>query len=66
MKLINRELKNKIWEDVYDKVREHVPHYSPVREQIEKNLGWHRGDDLFGLKIYNPKWNIGNDLNETT
>ena len=67
MKLLNNELNHKIWSDVYDKVLKHSPYHSPVREQIRKNLGWWEDDSsLIRLKIYNPKSNIGNDLDETT
>ena len=64
MKLIKGELKDKIWDDVYGKVFEHAPWNSPVSQQIRKNLGWW-DDDLFRLKIDNPRWNIRDDLNET-
>ena len=66
MKLINDELKDKIWEGVRDKVFKHAPWNSPVRDQIGKNLGWWGDDGLFGLKIHNTKNIIGNDLDETT
>ena len=66
MKLINKELKGKIWDDVHDKVLKHVSYHSPVRDQIGKNLAWGWNNNLIRLKIDNPKMNIGNDLNETT
>ena len=66
MKLIKDELKNKIWNDVRDKVLEHSPCGSPVRNQIRKNFGlWRWDDSLIRLKIRNPKWNIIGDLDET-
>ena len=66
MKLIKDELDNKIWSNVYDKVLEHAPWNSPVREQIRKNFGWWEDDSsLIRLKIYNPKFNIRNYLDET-
>ena len=65
MKLIKGELKSKILNDVDDKVVEHAPWDSPVRNQIRKNFGWWDGDSLIMLKIYNPKVNIRNDLDET-
>ena len=61
MKLIKGELKNKIWTDVHGKVLEHVPYDSPVRNQIEKDLGL---QGLFRLKIRDPKINIIGDLDE--
>ena len=66
MKLINKELKGKIWADVHGKVVKHAPYGSPVRKQIGKNIGMWGDDGLFRLKIDNLKLNIGNDLNETT
>ena len=66
MKLINKELKGKIWDDIFDKVLEHAPYGSPVGNRIRKNFGWWDSDDnLIRLKIYNPKWNIIGDLDET-
>ena len=40
-------------------------HHSHVRDQIKKNFGLWDDDNLIRLKIYNPKNNIGNDLDET-
>ena len=65
MKLINKELKNKIWNDVRDKILEHVPYHSPVRKRIRKNFGLWSDITLIRLKIDNPKLNIRNDLDET-
>ena len=66
MKLLNKELNDKLCGDVYNKVLEHEPWNSPVRNQIQKNLGWLWGDDtLIRSKIYNPKLNIIRNLNET-
>ena len=67
MKLLNKKLRYKILNNVYDKVVEHAPHDNPVRRQIEKNLGWWwNGDGLIRLKVRSPQSNIGNDLDETT
>ena len=67
MKLLNNQLKNKIWYDVHDEIIEHAPWNSPVRYQIRKNLGlWINDNNLFRLKIHNTKNIIGNDLDETT
>ena len=66
MKLINIELRDKIWNDVHDKIIEHTPYHGPVRKRIEKNFKWWINDDnLFRLEIHNLKNNIGNDLGET-
>ena len=66
MKLINNELNDNVWDDVYNKTLEHAPYHSPVREQIKKNVGWWPDDSLIRLKIFNPKWNIIRTLDETT
>ena len=65
MKLIKSELDAKVCADVRAKVLKHAPWDSPVRNQIRKNFGWWDGDSLIMLKIYNPKVNIRNDLDET-
>ena len=66
MKLINYELRNKLWDDVYNKVLEHAPWDSPVHKQIEKNFGWRLDhDNLIMSKIYNPNINIMDDIDET-
>ena len=67
MKILKGELYDNILKDVSYKVRKPAPFGSPVRRQIAKNFGLVWSDDnLIRLKIYNPKDNIGNDLNETT
>ena len=66
MKLLNYELRNNICADVRYKVFKHAPYGNPVRKQIRKNLGLWDDDNLIMSKIDNPKWNIGNDLDETT
>ena len=66
MKLIKGELKSKILNDVREKVLKLTPYNNPVHKQIRKNFGWWGGDDLFRLKIDNPRLNIRSDLNETT
>ena len=65
MKLINKKLKDKLWIDVDDKVLKHLSYGSPVHYQIQKNLGWRGDDDLFRLKIGNPRTHIRKDLDET-
>ena len=65
MKLINDELRTKIWNDAYDKVLEHAPYGNPVRKQIQIDFGLWGDDNLFILKIQNQKLNIMSDLNET-
>ena len=66
MKLIKGELKGKVWDDIHDKVIEHVPYGTPVRYQIGKNIGlWGNDDNLFPSKIHNPQWNIRRNLDET-
>ena len=67
MKLIKGELSDKVLKGVRIKVRKHPPYALPVRKQIEKNFGlwWNGDDDLLRLKIYDPKLNIRNDLDET-
>ena len=62
MKLINDELKDKLWTDV----REVIEHARPVRIQIAKNLGLWDDDNLIMSKIDNSQWHIRNDLDETT
>ena len=67
MKLINKQLSNKILNNVYDKVLEHAPHHNPVRRQIEENLGlWTDDDNVQSVKLYNRRMNIRDDLDETT
>ena len=67
MKLLKGELRDKIYSNAYAKVVKHAPWNTPVRKQIEKNFGWWRWDNdgLIWLKIFNTRWNIRNDLNET-
>ena len=64
MKLVNDELKGKIWDDIHDKVLKYAPYGSHVRYHIRKNIGLWNGS-LFGSKIGNPNMNIGWDLDET-
>ena len=64
MKLINDELKDKIWDDVSDKFLKHAPWNSPAYKQIRKNFGLRWDDSLIRLKIRNPQWNIRLNLNE--
>ena len=66
MKLINNELKGKIWVDVRNKVNEYAPYDSPVRNQIKNNFRLWGDDGLFRLKIRNPKLNIRRNLDEIT
>ena len=66
MNLLNKKLKDKLWIDVDDKVLKHLSYGSPVRNQIRKNFGyWWSDNNSVWLKIYNPKMNIRNDLDET-
>ena len=62
MKLLNKELVDKIYSNVYDKVLEHALFHSPVRDQIKKNFGLWDDDGLFMLKIHNPNLNIRRNL----
>ena len=67
MKLINYELRDKIWCDVSEKVFKHAPYDSPVCIQIGKKLGLRLDNDSpIRLKIYNLQWYIKEDLNETS
>ena len=66
MKLLNDELNDNILNDVDDEVLDHLPYYSPVRNQIRKNFGWWGNNNLIRLKIGNPKWHMRNDIDETT
>ena len=65
MKLINNQLRDKIYSDVSDKVLKHAPFHSSVHKQITKNFGWWGDDGLFRVKIDNPRWHIRGNLDET-
>ena len=55
MKLLNKELNDKIWSDVNGKILKHVTWDSPVNKQIQNNFGWWDDDNnLIKLKIDNP------------
>ena len=66
MEILKGELRDKMRTDVFDKILKYSLCSNPVYVQIRKNFGWWGDDDLFGLKIYNPKWHIGDDLDDTT
>ena len=53
MKLINYELRNSVYVDVFYKVLKHAPCNSPVLSQIRKNFGWWGDNNLIRLKIHN-------------
>ena len=66
MKLLKKELNDKILDNIKEIISIRVPYSSAVVCQIKKKIGWWDTDDnSFRLKTYNPKVNIRNNLDFT-
>ena len=56
MKLIKKELDDKVWDVVHDKIIERAPLHDPVVRQIKNHFGWWRSEERRVGKECRSRW----------